>query len=413
MDTRQQAANIVAEAEAAVQMRFLAIHQVARENQRKVLEAFWAERVSMIDFHGSTGYGYGDEGRDKLERIYARVFGTQAALVRPQIISGTHALKLAMFGVLRPGDEVLFATGSPYDTLEAVVGIRQAVGSLAEWGIGYKVVPLTDDGDVNLDAVLRAVHPKTKLVMFQKSRGYSERAALSVEDLQVYFTALKAAYPDVVIGVDNCYGEFVEAFEPTQMGADMAIGSLIKNPGAGIAPTGGYIVGRSDLIEQVAAQLTAPGVGGEAGPTHDLLRSFYQGLFLAPHTVSEALKGSILAARVFDHLGLPVSPNWQEPRADLILSIEFGDAQKLLQFCRAVQRSAPVDSFVRTEAAPMAGYEDDVVMAAGSFVQGGSLDLSADAPMRPPYIGYMQGGLTYQHVYIALEEIIMSTFLTN
>jgi cystathionine beta-lyase family protein involved in aluminum resistance len=413
LDIRQQAATIVAEAESAVQERFVAIHQVARTNQRKVLEAFWAERVSMIDFHGSTGYGYGDEGRDKLERVYARVFGTEAALVRPQIISGTHALKLALFGVLRPGDEVLFATGSPYDTLEAVVGIRPAVGSLAEWGIGYKVVPLTEDGNVDMDAVLREVNQNTKLVMFQKSRGYSERAALSVADLRSYFTALKAVRPDVVIGVDNCYGEFVEAFEPTQMGADLAMGSLIKNPGAGIAPTGGYIVGRSDLIEQVAAQLTAPGVGGEAGPTHDLLRSFYQGLFLAPHTVSEALKGSILAARVFEQLGLSVSPQWREPRADLILSIEFGDAEKLLQFCRAVQRSAPVDSFVRTEAAPMAGYEDDVVMAAGSFVQGGSLDLSADAPMRAPYVGYMQGGLTYQHVYIALEEIVMSAFLTN
>lgn len=413
LNTRHQATTLVSQSEIALQPLFRDIEQVARSNQRKVLEAFWAERVSLVDFHGSTGYGYGDEGRDKLERVYARVFATEAALVRPQIISGTHALRLALFGLLRPGDEVLFATGGPYDTLEAVVGIRPTAGSLAEWGIGHRIVPLTQAGQVDLGAVLNAVSPNTKLVMFQKSRGYSSRKALSMDVLCDCFRALKSAHAHVLIGVDNCYGEFVEATEPTDVGADLAIGSLIKNPGAGIAPTGGYVVGRSDLIEQVAVQLTAPGVGAEAGPTHDLLRMFYQGLFLAPHTVSEAIKGSVLAAHVFEQLGLTVSPRWNEPRADLILSIQFGTAERLLRFCRAVQRCAPVDSFVRTEAAPMAGYEDEVVMAAGSFVQGGSMDLSADAPMREPYNGYLQGGLTYQHVYIALEEILMSTFLTN
>lgn len=413
MNSLQQASELITQSELAVQSTFATVHSISRANQRRVLEAFWAERVSAVDFHGSTGYGYGDEGRDKLERVYARVFGTEAALVRPQIISGTHALRLALFGVLRPGDEVLFATGSPYDTLESVVGIRPAAGSLAEWGITYRIVPLAPDGQVDMDVVLQAVKPNTKLVMFQRSRGYSARAAFTVASLQTCFESLKMRFPGMIIGVDNCYGEFVEGSEPTQVGADLAMGSLIKNPGAGIAPTGGYIVGRSDLLEQVAAQLTAPGVGAEAGPTHDFLRLFYQGLFLAPHTVAEALKSSILASHLFEHLGLTVSPRWTEPRADLILSIEFGEADKLLSFCRAVQRSAPVDSFVRTEAAPMAGYEDEVVMAAGSFVQGGSLDLSADAPMRPPFIGFLQGGLTYQHGCIALEQIVMSTFLTK
>jgi cystathionine beta-lyase family protein involved in aluminum resistance len=409
----ERARQLVAASEAAVQSVFREIEAICKHNQRKVLEAFWSERVSATDFQGSTGYGLGDEGRDKLERIYARVFGTEAALVRPQIISGTHALKLALFGVLRPGDHVLFATGSPYDTLEAVVGIRPAPGSLAEWGVSHTVVPLRQDGSIDISGVLEALRPNTKMVMFQRSRGYSERRALTIRELAECFEAIRNVREDLCLAVDNCYGEFVEAQEPTEVGADLAIGSLIKNPGAGIASTGGYIVGRQKWIDGVAAQLTAPGVGAEAGPTHSFLRLFYQALFLAPHTVSQAVKGSVLASHVFAELGLNVSPAWDEPRSDLIVAVRFETPQALLAFCRAVQSSAPVDSYVRPEAAPMAGYEDDVVMAAGSFVQGGSLDLSADGPMRPPYIGYLQGGLTYEHAYIAMENIAASLLLTK
>jgi cystathionine beta-lyase family protein involved in aluminum resistance len=393
------------QAEEEVRPLFREIEEIARWNQRKVLEGFWRERVAESDLHGSTGYGIGDIGREKLERIYAHVFGTESALVRPQIISGTHALRLGLFGVVRPGDEILFATGAPYDTLEAVVGIRPTVGSLAEWGVTYRIVELDNNGHINVGAVLQAITSKTKVIMFQKSRGYSERRALSSRTLGEVFAAIRAKFPKVILAVDNCYGEFVEREEPTEVGADLAMGSLIKNPGAGIATTGGYVVGRADLIDMVAAQLTAPGVGAEMGPTHDFLRPMFQSLFLAPHVVSQAVKGSILASRVFEALGLKVSPRWDEPRADLIVSARFGTPEKLLAFCRAVQSCAPIDSFVRPQAAPMAGYESDVVMAAGAFVQGGSLEMSADAPMREPYIGFFQGGLTYEHVYIAVERI--------
>ena len=397
---------LLTECEQIVQPIFRKIEQIARKNQRKVLEAFWQEKVSDMDLVGTTGYGLDDHGRDKLERIYAQAFQTESALVRPQIISGTHALRLGLFGVLRPGDRLLFATGTPYDTLQAVVGIREAVGSLKEWGIDYDIVPLRDDASIALDEVMAAIQPATKVVMFQRSRGYGDRPALTVAALQSAFATLRANHPDVIIAVDNCYGEFVEELEPTAVGADMAMGSLIKNPGGGIASTGGYIAGKSHLIEQVAAQLTAPGIGAEAGPTHGFLRPFYQGLFLAPHVVGQAVKGSVLAACVFEKLGLEVSPRWDEPRSDLVLSVQFAQPDRLLKFCQAVQSSAPIDSHVLPTAAPMAGYEDAVVMAAGAFVQGSSLELSADAPMRPPYVGYFQGGLTYEHVYVALENLV-------
>nr|WP_245575681.1 methionine gamma-lyase family protein [Alicyclobacillus contaminans] len=410
---KQQARALVATCEQEVQSAFAVVEQTARHNQRKVLEAFWAEQVAATDLSGSTGYGLDDGGRDKLERVYARVFGTERALVRPQIISGTHALRLMLFGVLRPGDELLFATGAPYDTLEAVVGIRPAPGSLAEWGVTHTVVPLLPDGGVDLQSILARITPRTRVVMFQKSRGYSSRPALSNRTLAEVFAAIRTQWPQVCIAVDNCYGEFVEDVEPTEVGADIAAGSLIKNPGAGIAPTGGYVVGRARYVEAAATCLTAPGVGSEAGPTHDFLRPFYQALFLAPHTVSQAVKSSILAARVLEALGLAVSPKWSEPRADIIVTAAFPSPAALLAFCQAVQASAPVDAHVRPEAAPMAGYEDQVVMAAGSFVQGGSLELSADAPMRPPYTGFLQGGLTYEHAYLAMERIAESLMLTT
>lgn len=394
--------------EAEVEPAFRRAEQIARHNQEKVLQAFWSERVGAIDLQGTTGYGIDDEGRDKLERIYARVFATEAALVRPQIISGTHALSLGLFGVCRPGQNIVYATGMPYDTLQAVLGVRETLGSLKEWGIDHSMISLTSEGQVDIERVVEAVNPDTRLVMFQRSRGYADRRALSVAELQTAFAALRQAHPSILIGVDNCYGEFVDYDEPTAVGADIAMGSLIKNPGAGIASTGGYIVGKQHIIDRVAAQLTAPGVGAEMGPTHDFLRPFYQSLFLAPHTVLQAVKASILASSVFAALGFQPSPSWDIPRSDLIVATQFGSREHLLAFCRAVQASAPIDSYVQPEAGHMAGYEDEIVMAAGSFVQGGSLDLSADAPMREPYIGYFQGGLTYEHAYIAIARIAES-----
>ncbi|MCL6625169.1 MAG: methionine gamma-lyase family protein [Alicyclobacillus shizuokensis] len=389
-----------------VQPVFARIDRQSIVNQKKVLAAFQAEHVTAQDLLGSTGYGLDDAGRDKLEAIWARVFASEAALVRPQVVSGTHALRLGLFATLRPGDHLVFATGAPYDTLETVVGIRPHPGSLGAWGVSHTIVPLRDDGSVDVEAVRRAVGPTTKAVMFQRSRGYSLRNSLSVGELASAIQAIRAHAQQAFLLVDNCYGEFVETQEPTEVGADLVMGSLIKNPGGGLATTGGYVVGRRDLVEAAADQLYAPGLGRESGPTHEFLRPFYQGLFLAPHAVSQAIKGSVLAAAVFESLGLEVSPRWEDPRTDLILSIRFERPDTLMAFCRAVQSSAPVDSFVQPEAAPMPGYESPVVMAAGTFVQGASLELTADAPFRPPYVAYMQGGLTVEHVYIALERIL-------
>lgn len=397
---------LLREAETALQPAFERVAELALLNQRRVLAAFHAHRVSASDLQGSTGYGLDDAGRDKLERIYADVFGAEAALVRPQIVSGTHALRLGLFGALRPGMQVVFATGQPYDTLQGVVGIRETAGSLAEWGVRHTVVSLLPDGTVDMPRVLAAIDASTAMVFFQRSRGYANRPALSVDTLRTCIAQVRRGKGDIVIAVDNCYGEFVEGMEPCAVGADLAMGSLIKNPGAGVMTTGGYVVGRQDLVEAAAAQLTAPGVGGEYGPTHDFLRPLFQSIFLAPHVVSQAVKGSLLAAYVLEKSGFSVSPHWGDQRADLILSVEFGNADALLAFCRAVQSSAPIDAFVRPEADAMPGYEDPVIMAAGTFVQGGSLELTADAPMRPPYIGYLQGGLTYEHVYLAVERIV-------
>lgn len=404
--SRNTATELLKAAEDALHERFQYVEVIARRNQQKVLDAFHAERVSAIDLSGTTGYGLDDEGRDKLERVFARVFETEAAIVRSQIISGTHALRLAMFGVVRPGHHIVFATGTPYDTLEAVVGIRPAIGSLAEWGVSHSIVPLNADGYFDTQAITAALQSNTKLVMFQKSRGYQDRLAFSAEDIRFCVNHVRQTHPGVCFAVDNSYGEFVEAVEPTAVGADLAIGSLIKNAGGGIAPTGGYIAGRKRYIEQIGAQVTAPGVGLEAGPTHDFLRPLYQGLFLAPHTVSQAIKGSLLAAHVLPALGYRVSPSWFEPRRDLVLAIDFGSRDALLRFCQCVQASAPVDAHVVPQAAPMPGYASDVVMAAGTFIQGGSLEMSADGPMRPPFTGYFQGGLTYEHVYLTIERFI-------
>lgn len=400
----------IRECERRIGPQFDHISRVALENQERVLEAFWRHRVSQSDLAGSTGYGLSDVGRDKFEQAFADVFGGESGLVRPQIVSGTHAITLGLFGVLRPGDELLFATGMPYDTLHGVVGFHEAVGSLSEFGIRADVVELTSDGSLDVDTISSRVNGNTKLVMFQRSRGYANRPALTIDELEPAFAAIKLRHPHVLIGVDNCYGEFVETLEPTHIGADMIMGSLIKNPGAGIAPTGGYVVGKKHVIDQVAARLVAPGTAAEYGPTGPYLQIFYQALFLAPHIVSQALKGSLLFADALATMGFDVSPSVFERRADLILSICFGEPDKLLAFCRAIQQSAPIDAHVRPEPDAMAGYRDPVVMAAGTFVQGASLELSADAPMRPPYVAYVQGGLTYEHTVIALRRVIQALY---
>lgn len=395
----------VEQQESAVRGAMHRVEKVALHNQRRVLEAFSAERVSASDFAGSNGYGIGDAGRDKLERIYARLFGTEGALVRTQLVSGTHALAAVLFAACRPGDHVLFATGMPYDTLQSVAGISDTLGSAKEWGIQVDVVPLQENGAPDIVATLSRILPSTRLVMCQKSRGYGARRALTNAELAPLFDEIRLHHPDVWIAVDNCYAEFVEAEEVTVHGAHIAAGSLIKNPGGGIVPTGAYIVGPVDFIERVGAEVYAPGISSELGPTHGHLREMFQGLFMAPHVVSQALKVSIMASRVFEQLGYTVSPRYDEPRADLILSIDFEDRQALQTFAREVQATAAVDSFAVPEFASMAGYSDEVLMAAGTFIQGASLELTADAPLRPPFRAYLQGGLTYEHGFWTLFQV--------
>lgn len=395
-------------AERTLSQRFLALEETERTNFARVMEAFRAEHVAVRHFAPTTGYGYGDDGRDALERIFARIFGCEDALVRPSIASGTHALALCLFGLLRPGDVLVAGSGKPYDTLESVIGLTgdAGQGSLREYGIGYAQVDLKDD-DVDLPALLQALKdPRAKVVALQRSRGYDWRASLTVERLGEVAQAVHAARPDVVVMVDNCYGEFVCDKEPTHLGCDIAVGSLIKNPGGGLAPTGGYLVGRADLVEKCACRLTSPGIGREVGSYLGGYDRFYQGLFLAPHVVSQAVKGAMLAAAVFTQLSLAVSPGPEDPRSDIIQAIRFEDPEKLIAFCQGIQYASPIDSHVTPEPWDMPGYQDPVIMAAGTFVSGASIELSADAPIRAPYIGYMQGGLTLAHVRYALEHVL-------
>lgn len=395
-------------AERTLSQRFLALEETERTNFARVMDAFRAEHVAVRHFAPTTGYGYGDDGRDALERIFARIFGCEDALVRPSIASGTHALALCLFGLLRPGDVLVAGSGKPYDTLESVIGLTgdAGQGSLREYGIGYAQVDLKDD-DVDLPALLQALkNPRAKVVALQRSRGYDWRASLTVERLGEVAQAVHAARPDVVVMVDNCYGEFVCDKEPTHLGCDIAVGSLIKNPGGGLAPTGGYLVGRADLVEKCACRLTSPGIGREVGSYLGGYDRFYQGLFLAPHVVSQAVKGAMLAAAVFTQLGLAVSPGPEDPRSDIIQAIRFEDPEKLIAFCQGIQYASPIDSHVTPEPWDMPGYQDPVIMAAGTFVSGASIELSADAPIRAPYIGYMQGGLTLAHVRYALEHVL-------
>lgn len=382
--------------------RFAAIDAIAEANQLKVIAAMQKNRVAANHFNLSTGYGYDDEGRDTLERVYADCFGAEAALVRPQITCGTHALALALGANLLPGDELLSPVGGPYDTLEEVIGIRESVGSLKEYGVSYRQVDLLPDGSFDTDKICAAISNKTKLITIQRSKGYATRPSFSVAQIGELIALCKQCKPDVICMVDNCYGEFTELIEPVNVGADLMVGSLIKNPGGGLAPTGGYICGRADLIERCARRLTAPGLGREVGANLGLLTQFYQGFFLAPTVVTSAVKGAVFAANCYEKLGFHVIPGASEVRHDIIQAVELGSREGMIAFCKGIQAAAPVDSYVTPEPAPMPGYDSDVIMAAGAFVQGSSIELSADGPTRPPYAVYFQGGLTWYHAKLGI-----------
>lgn len=383
--------------EEALKERFRAIDENAEYNQLKVLHAMQKCRVSDIHFAGTSGYGYNDLGRDTLEAVYAETFHAEAALVRPQITCGTHALAVALAANLRPGDELLAVSGKPYDTLEEVIGIRPSNGSLAEYGVTYRQVNLLPDDRFDLEGIRAAMNGHTKMVHIQRSKGYQTRRTLSVSEIGKAIDFVKSLNPDVICMVDNCYGEFVERIEPTDAGADLCVGSLIKNPGGGLAPTGGYIVGKNTYVENCAYRLTSPGLGKEVGATMGLMQSFYQGLFLAPTVTAGALKGAVFAANIYEKLGFDVLPDGQESRHDIIQAITFGTPEGVIEFCKGIQAAAPVDSFVEPRPWAMPGYDSDVIMAAGAFVQGSSIELSADGPIKPPYAVYFQGGLTWDH----------------
>lgn len=375
----------------------------AESNQFRVLKSYQKHRVSDSHFIPTTGYGYDDIGRDTLELIYADVFGGEAGLVRPQIISGTHAISIALFGVLRPGDELLYITGKPYDTLEEIVGIRgNGVGSLKEFGISYDSVSLSKEGGIDWDAVASKIKPNTKMIGIQRSKGYATRPSFTVAEIGEMIKFVKEIKQDVVVFVDNCYGEFVEELEPCHVGADLMAGSLIKNPGGGIVKTGGYIVGKKNWVEACSYRMTSPGIGAEAGASLYSLQEMYQGFFLAPHVVAQALKGAVFTAAMLENLGMNSSPKWDTKRTDLIQSVQFDDRDKMVAFCQAIQFASPINSYVTPHPSYMPGYEDDVIMAAGTFIQGASIELTADGPIRPPYVAYVQGGLTYSHVKMAV-----------
>ena len=387
---------------ASLQERFAAIDAVAEYNQAKVLAAMQKNRVAANCFAATTGYGYDDVGRDNLERVYADTFHTEAALVRPQITCGTHALTVALSANLLPGDELLSPVGAPYDTLEEVIGIRDSVCSLKEYGVSYRQADLKADGSIDYDAVRACVNEKTKMATIQRSKGYATRPTFSVRQIGELIAFLKELKPDIVCMVDNCYGEFVEVIEPSDVGADLVVGSLIKNPGGGLAPIGGYICGKKQYVERCAYRLSAPGLGQEVGANLGLMPSFYQGFFLAPTVVASALKGAVFAANLYERLGFRVIPNSTESRHDIIQAVELGSREAMVAFCKGIQMAAPVDSYVDPLPWAMPGYEDEVIMAAGAFVQGSSIELSADGPIRPPYAVYFQGGLTWYHAKLGI-----------
>ena len=390
--------------------RFNEIDRVAEINQLKVVKAMQESKVSEACLLGTTGYGYNDIGRDTLEEVYSRIFHTEAALVRPQITCGTHALALALMSNLRPGDELLSPVGKPYDTLEEVIGIRPSMGSLAEYGITYSQVDLLSNGDYDYEGIRKAINDKTKLVTIQRSKGYQTRRSLSVESIGELISFIKSIRSDIICMVDNCYGEFVEEIEPTDVGADMVVGSLIKNPGGGLAPIGGYIAGKTACIENAARRLTSPGLGKEVGASLGILKDFYQGLFLAPTVTASALKGAIFASAMFEKAGFPVLPDSVEERVDIIQAVTFGNPEGVIGLCKGIQAAAAIDSFVSPEPWDMPGYDAPVIMAAGAFVSGSSIELSADGPIKPPYAVYFQGGLTWPHAKFGILKAFQSVY---
>lgn len=395
---------------AGLKERFEKIDETAEYNQLKVINAMQKARVSAECFNTSTGYGYNDIGRDTLEQVYAKTFHTEDALVRPQITCGTHALALALSANLRPGDEMLSISGKPYDTLEEVIGIRPSCGSLAEYGITYAQVELLEDGNFDYEAIKNVIRPQTRLIEIQRSKGYLTRPTLSVTQIGEAIAFVKKLRPDIIVMVDNCYGEFVERLEPSDFGADMIVGSLIKNPGGGLAPIGGYIAGTKECVERAAYRLTSPGLGKEVGASLGVMQSFYQGFFLAPTVTASALKGAIFAANIYESLGFKVIPNATEERHDIIQAIEFGFPEGLTSFCEGIQFAAPVDSYVTPEPWAMPGYDSDVIMAAGAFVQGSSIELSADGPLKAPYAAYFQGGLTWPHAKLGILKSLQRLY---
>lgn len=380
-----------------IKEQFDKIKEIREYNQYKVLRAMQRANLSDNHFNWTTGYGYNDIGREKIEEIYADVFGAEDALVRPIIVNGTHALSLCIQGIVRPGDEILSITEKPYDTLQGVIGIREEKGSLKEFGVTYQDVDFLPDGNIDLETVKKKINERTKLVMIQRSKGYSWRKSLSIDDIKEAIEVIKSVNKDLIVMVDNCYGEFLDTKEPTEVGADIMAGSLIKNPGGGLALTGGYIAGRKDLVEMISYRLTTPGIGKECGLTFGTTRNVLQGFFMAPYITSQAVMGAIYCARMFEKLGYEVLPKYNDLRSDIIQVVRLKNAEEVIAFCQGVQAAAPVDSYVKPEPWAMPGYEDEVIMAAGAFIQGSSIELSADAPIRPPYNVYFQGGLTFDH----------------
>lgn len=399
--------------EQAILDKFEAINEIKEYNQYKVINAMQKNRLASTDFYWTTGYGYGDIGRDKVESVYASVFNTEDALVRPTIASGTHAITLTLSGILRPGDELIAISGAPYDTLQKVIGTKgNTSGTLIDYGVTYKEIPLVNN-KIDIETVKASISNKTKMLMIQRSTGYSDRRALTIDEIEEAILAIRKFSPDVIIMVDNCYGEFLEYKEPTDVGADIVAGSLIKNPGGGLALSGGYVVGKKDLVEQVANRLTAPGLGKECGLTFGTSRTTMQGLFLAPHIVAEAVKGAILVAKTYKDLGFKVVPDLDDKRSDIIQGVELLIPERVSEFCKGIQAASAVDSYVIPEAWDMPGYEDKVIMAAGGFIEGSSIELSADGPMREPYYVYYQGGLTYEHCKLGVLKSINNLYMKN
>ena len=404
----------IEQAESDIRGEFDSLDDIMAYNQYKVLTAFQNNRISDMHFSWNTGYGYNDAGREALERVYADIFRTEAALVRPIIVNGTHALTLTLTGILRPGDELIYCTGAPYDTLEEVIGIRgECKGSLKEFGVSYQQIELTPEGEIVLATLKEAITEKTRMVTVQRATGYGWRKAITIEQIQEWADFVHGINPDIICMVDNCYGEFLDVKEPTEVGTDVLAGSLIKNPGGGLALTGGYIAGRQDLINDISYRMTSPGIGGECGLMFGQTRTMFQGLFLAPKTVNGAVKGAALCAKVFENLGFDVCPKAEEKRSDIIEAVKLGSPEAVVAFCEGIQAAAPIDAHVKPVPWDMPGYDDQVVMAAGAFIQGSSIELSADAPIREPYIVYFQGGLTYEHSKFGVIKALQALYEQN